>query len=188
MASGGSTPKATELEKKLAASAEEMYATADNLSGGMNYLKAEATKVDRSDRYAEQANSDTAVAMANAIKNPLANVQSDTRGYVGGEVAAEAQAESEAERAGLSLANAGLGTKTIMDSAIYKQAADDQRKQFIEEDTKRQKAAILPTMAGTALGAFATSTEGQGWIKSLFSDSGAAKAAEIKKPFTGSFS
>lgn len=185
MASGGSTPKATELEKRLAANAEQMYETADNLSGGTDYLKAEATKVDRSDKYAEQANSDVAAAMAGAISNPLANTQVDLRGYSGGAVAAEAQAESEAERAGLSLANAGLGTKTVVDSAIYKQAAEDQRRQFIEEETARQKAAMLPTIAGTALGAAASTTTGQDWVKSLFkSDS----PTQTKKPFTGSFS
>ncbi len=63
MSKGGSTPKATTEEKQLAQLAAKGYAQANALNVGTNYLKTEATKTDRSDRYAEQSNSNAAAVM-----------------------------------------------------------------------------------------------------------------------------
>ena len=188
MVGGGSkTPKATMLEKQLAAQAAEMYNASAELNGGKDYLTAEATKVDRTDRYAEQANSDVAAALAQTIKNPLANEQSDLRAYGSGTVAAKAQAESEQERAALSLANSGLGTKTLTDQAVYKHAADEQRTQAVNDEAKAIKNSFIPTVLGTTVGAVATTTEGRKWMKDLFSSPEQTPTPK-KKPFTGSFS
>lgn len=161
---GGGTPKATAEEKQLAQLATKGYEQANALSGGTNYLKAEATKTDRSDAYAEQSNSNAAAMIEQAVKNPLA-VSSDLRTMVGGGAAAEAQADSERQRAGFSLANAGLGTTAITEKALYQQGMEQMQVSEAERAAKESKNSLIPSVLGTALGAYATTDGGQAQIK-----------------------
>ena len=190
----GSTPKATELEKQLAAQADAMYKTADNLSGGKDYLTNEATKVDRTGKYQEQNNAKIAAALSTLVKNPLSNSAVDNRGLAGGSVAAESDANSQKQTAVFSLANTGLGTQTIADNAIARQGQEDTLTQFMNQQVSDTKAQLIPSALGAATGALATSKDGQQYVKDKASaawdwlTTSAPSETTVKKPFTGGFS
>ena len=168
MSSGGGTPKATQEEKLLGKLATEGYAQADKLNGGKYYLMNEASKVDRSDKYAEQSNANAAAIMDKAAANPFTTSPTDTRTLIGGEVAAEAQHDSESQNAGFSLANAGLGTNTLTDKAIYQQGMEQMQVDAANKAADDAKAAFLPSVLGTAVGAYGTSEYGQEQLKELW--------------------
>ena len=191
MSSGGGTPKATAEEKQLGKLATESYELADKLSGGKDYLMNEASKVDRSDKYAEQSNANAAAIMDKAAANPFATSPTDTRTLIGGEAAAEAQHDSESQNAGFSLANAGLGTNALTDRAIYQQGMEQMQVDAANKAADDAKAAFIPSVLGTAAGAYGTSEYGQKQLEGVWEkltaktpSAGAAPSAT----FTGSAS
>ena len=191
MSSGGGTPQATEEEKLLGQLATEGYAQADKLNVGKYYLMDEASKVDRSDKYAEQSNANVAAIMDKAATNPFATLPTDTRTLIGGEVAAEAQHDTESQNAGFSLANAGLGTNTLTDKAIYQQGMEQMQVDAANKAADDAKAAFIPSVLGTAAGAYGTSEYGQKQLEGVWEkltaktpSAGAAPSAT----FTGSAS
>ena len=189
MSSGGGTPKATAEERQLGKLATESYALADKLSGGKDYLMSEASKVDRSDRYAEQSNANAAAIMDKASSNPFATSPTDTRALIGGEAAAEAQHDSESQNAGFSLANAGLGTNALTDRAIYQQGVAQMQVDAYEKAADDAKAAFIPSVLGTAAGAYGTSEYGQAQLEGIWEKLTAkTPSAAPSATFTGSAS
>lgn len=168
MSSGGGTPKATAEEKKLGQLATEGYAQADELNGGKYYLLNEAAKTDRSGKYAAQSNASAAAIIDKSAVNPMITNPTELRTLTGGEVAAEAQHTSEAQNAGFSLANAGLGTKTLTEKAIYQQGVEQMQVDAANKAAADAKAAFLPSVLGTAVGAYGTSEYGQEQLKELW--------------------
>ena len=162
---GGGTPKATEEEKKLAALAQQGYEQANSLHGGRDYLMTEAVKTDRTDKYAEQSNANAAAIIDQATVNPLAAPSTDLRTIMGGATAANAQADTEQQNAGFSLANAGLGTKAITEKALYQQGMEQMQVDAAKQAEKDAKDSLIPSVLGTAAGAYATTTGGRAQIK-----------------------
>lgn len=165
MSGGGGTPKATAEEKKLAGLAQQGYEQANNLQGGKTYLMTEAVKTDRTDKYAEQSNANAAAIIDQATVNPLVTPVTDLRTIMGGASAANAQADTEQQNAGFSLANAGLGTKAITEKALYQQGMEQMQVDAAKQAAKDAKDALIPSVLGTAAGAYATTTKGRAQIK-----------------------
>ena len=193
MSSGGGTPSATAEERLLGKLATEGYEQADKLNGGKYYLMNEASKVDRSDKYAEQSNANAAAIMDKASSNPFTTSPTDTRTLIGGEAAAEAQHDTESQNAGFSLANAGLGTNTLTDKAIYQQGMEQMQVDAANKAADDAKAAFIPSVLGTAAGAYGTSEYGQEqldgiWKKLTDKTPSVGTGAAPSAAFTGSAS
>ena len=193
---GGSTPKASELEKQLAQQARNMYDTANSLNGGKDYLTNESTKVDRTERYQEANNASVAAALSKMVTNPLSDSSVDNRGLAGGAVAAESDANTQQQTAAFSLANSGLGTQALADQATARQEHADYQTQFMNDQAKEIKSSILPSALGAAVGGIAATKEGRDWAKATAGEgwdnmkgffSTAPDASTVKSPLTGSF-
>lgn len=145
-------PTAEEIQ--LGNQAQIKYEASNKLSGGADYL-LNTLNVDSTGRNNEKANAQNAVAFASAPDSNEEQFPIDLRSFTGGGVASAAQNDADKAATLTDLGSANLGVMANNSSAAY---AEGNRKMALESAEiakQQQKDALIPSLAGNAIGMYA---------------------------------